>query len=131
MRWRGTATVELALTSPILILLALGSIELAREASVRQTLADAARAACRVYAADGGNNEKATTIAQSVLMSAGIAKFKLRFPAKPRDDMANGEPVTVGIDVEYNNIAWIKFLKIRNGQTLQANSTFPAEVRSP
>ena len=133
-RRRGAAAVEMALITPIFLMLAFGIIEFGRGMMVSNMVANAAREGARQAILDGSSNANVTSSIQTFLNSAlGLSATNVTVtittsPATgnpdPADVIANCQPgdlINVKVQVPFNSVAFIpgKYLagKILTGQS--------------
>ena len=69
---QGVAAVEMAVVSPLLVLMLFGIVEFGSLLFVRQTLVLAARSGARLLAIQGATESEAITIAGNLLSASGI-----------------------------------------------------------
>lgn len=94
-RWRrGSATVEMAVVMPLLIMIVLGIIEFGWVISVRQTLIHAAREGARTAALPGSTEDQTRAQVDRYLQSMGLSGYAvaLEHPTGPENPV---EQVTV------------------------------------
>ena len=77
---KGAATVEVAVTLPLFLLLVVGAIDLGRAIMVRHTLVEAARAGCRVYAVkDEGTEDDVHAVVGKTMNDAHLTGYAVEF----------------------------------------------------
>lgn len=103
----GSATVEFALITPILLLMIFGIIEFGRVLSVQHLLNTAAREAARVAVLPGADNSAVTAKAAEVLSGGGLAYDAIEFSPSDLSSAGRDDPITVRIRVNYESIAWV------------------------
>jgi len=108
----GAVTVEFALLSPVLAVLILGTLEVGRQTMVKQTLAEAARAGCRMAILPASDNALVTTAINSVLARHGIETPVATITIRVNDVVADAstakrnDSITVEISVPFSAVSW-------------------------
>jgi Flp pilus assembly protein TadG len=124
---RGATIVETALVLPVLLLVILGMIEMARMSMANQLLTNAARAGARVAVVPGNTATDVSTAVQTLLNSGGIATYTLTItPADPTTTTL-GNPVTVSVSTAFTNVSWLSKPLFLGSVTLTASSTMSSE----
>ncbi len=119
-RRRGAVAVEMALITPIFLMLAFGIIEFGRGMMVSNMVVNAAREGARMAVLDGSTNANVTTSIKSFLNSAlGIAATNVTVtitttPGTGNPDPINviancqpGDLINVNVQVPFNSVALI------------------------
>lgn len=133
---RGASVVELAITSPLLCLLALGTVEYSQFANTAKIIGDASRRGARVAARDEttsvaevqtsvrdfvtgalSNSSYSTAINVQVVDESGVSITGVNLAAIPR-----GAPVAVEVSMSFSTVRWLNFFAALNGQSLQATT---------
>jgi len=120
--------VETAVVLPLVILLVLGAIDVGRAISVQQTLVDAARAGCRLYAAkEELAEEDAQAMIGRTMAEANLEGYTIQFDPDPSEKLEHLSPVTVSVAISYDRVAWVSswFLSER---TLVGTCIMPADT---
>ncbi len=120
LRRRGAAAVEMALITPVFLMLVFGIIEFGRGMMVSNMVTNAAREGARMAVLDGSTNADVTSAVQTFMNSAlGLAPANVAVtitttPATGNPDpvnvIANCQPrdlITVKVQVAFNNVALI------------------------
>lgn len=94
---RGTATVELAVCLPVIILLVFGSIEAASFIFLKQSLHVAAYEGIRVAIRSGATSANGESNAINILNSRNVRDFSISFPTGETSRIARGEPVIIEV----------------------------------
>jgi Flp pilus assembly protein TadG len=94
---KGTATVELAVCLPLLVIIALGSIEATNAIFLKEHLTSAAYEGARKATTVGQTSTTATTTAQAVLTQFGIAGGTITVTPTVGTATAAGTQVTVTV----------------------------------
>jgi Flp pilus assembly protein TadG len=112
-RRRGTATVEFAIVAPVLIVLAMGLIEVTRAVQVKNTLTDAVRSGCRLAIQPGASNAVVVANINQVLTNAGIPTGDVTVTIQVNGTTADvstavqGNMVSVKIGLPVDDVAWV------------------------
>jgi len=125
---RGGATLELAITAPILLTIFLGIIEFGRAIMVQHTLEEAARAACRVAILASATTDSVESMASSTLSAAGIEDYTLTIDPSDLSQACRWSPVTVTISTPYSSVSWLPLPRFLDGVTLRGQCTMPREA---
>lgn len=97
-RRSGAAVAELAVASPVLILLLLGSIEACNMIFLRQGLTAAAYEAGRIAIRADADDSEVSAAAQEVLVARGIANAEISTTPSSIEDLDRGTSIAVRID---------------------------------
>ena len=125
----GTAAVEVAVMLPMFFLLLIGSIDIGRAVAVRHTLAEAARAGCRLYSIKNELTEAdARGLVDQVMAGANLEGYSIQFDPSPRSSIDHLEPVTVSVSIPFDRVSWMSLAVLR-GKTLTATCTFPGDAK--
>ena len=126
MRKRGQALAEMAAVMGVLIALALGGVNLGQAMLASYTLNQAAREAAHQAAITGGDNQRATAVAQAVI-AAGVG-MEVRQAniqvACQRNPCRRYDPITVTI--RYQSEFWAPIPGLSRF-SLSANATRASE----
>jgi Flp pilus assembly protein TadG len=118
---RAAAAVEFAVVAPIMVMIAVGSIELGRSMMVLDLLNNAARLGCRMGVLPGNGNSDITTAVTNALSDTGVqgaaAPVIEVLPqgtsnwVNPGDagSAVQGDTVRVTVSVAYKNVSWLGF----------------------
>lgn len=118
----GIATVEFALVAPVLIVLVLGMLEMARGMMVKGYLSDAARRSCRNAILPTGSNAGITTDVSKVLADHNIDAKYASVVVQVNDKTADAgtavqyDKISIKVSVPVSQVAWLTplFLKGSN-----------------
>jgi Flp pilus assembly protein TadG len=135
-RRRGAAVVELAVTSPLLILLAFGVVEYAQLMHAGQVVSNASRRGARLAARNEttsvaavqnyvtnfvkdsfpnmSSGEGGSPVSVSVLDSSGVS-----IASGDLSGTASGTPVTVNVSFDFESIRVLNYFSMLNDKTLQ------------
>ena len=93
---------------PLMVMLVLGALEVARAVMVSHALQEASQAACRVYSVGGTTMADANAIVDAAMADAGITNYNVEFePDKKEDVDKTMKEVTVTISVPFADVAWL------------------------
>lgn len=102
----GTATVEMAVTLPLLITLVFGSMEMANAVFLRQSLNMAAYEAAKVITRPGTNEALARTRCQEVLTIRKVDTYTLTFSPTVTTATPRGTQVTTTLSAPATNLSY-------------------------
>ena len=123
----GSTAVEFAVVAPLLFAVVLGLVEFGRAIMVQQTLVSASRESCRVAVLAGTTKQDVINRATSSLSAAGISNFTITMNPDPPSGAAEGTPVTVTLQVSFNNVTWLPVPIYLNGKNLTASCVMRRE----
>jgi Flp pilus assembly protein TadG len=126
---QGVAAVEFALVAPLFFLLVFGMIEFGRAIMVQQILTNASREGARLAVLDS-TTPTASTVTSKVntyLQNAGISGAAVTIDPTEPTSAANGDPVTVTVQVSYNNVSWLPTPWFLGSKTLTAKTIMRRE----
>lgn len=131
----GTASVELAIVLPILLVLLAGIWEVGRMVQVQQVLTNAAREGARAASTGARSQTQVDTAVKNYLTAAGIktngytvkvinlTKNPDPKPNQPSDDPSNAnqlDRIRVTVTLPFNNVKWLFIKQLTNVGTLSA-----------
>ncbi len=125
---RGAAAVECALMLPLYVLLVLGAIDVGRAVAVKHTLAEAARAGCRIYTIkEELTQQDARDMIDKAMTDAGFDNYTVEFDPSSSDDIVHLEPVTVSVSLAFDDVSLLpsQFLA---GRTLTGACIMPGDT---
>jgi Flp pilus assembly protein TadG len=96
---RGSATVELAVCLPVMVLLVFGSIELCRQLYARESLYIAAYEVARAAARKGGNENQARQVGQRLLESRGFSDAQISIQPPAVQQIPPGTEIRVRVEL--------------------------------
>lgn len=123
---RGAATVELAVCLPVIVILAIGSMESASMIFLRQALVQSAYESIKEAVRTNGSQATAVTRAEEVLAFRDITGQSVTFEPSNVDDLAPGTPVTVTVSAPGDANSVIPFGPFK-GQTISVTATMLKE----
>jgi Flp pilus assembly protein TadG len=127
---QGAAAVELAVVSPLVILLAFGTIEMSRGLMVQHLLTNAARDGARSAVLDGANAEEVKTQVEEYLASSSVPGATAVVSPSPLTLAQSGDPVSVSVSVPFDAVTWVPAPWFLGGKTLEATVVMRREVSS-
>ena len=110
---RGAAAVEMAVVSPFLFAMVLGSIEFGRALMVSNLMTNSAREGARVAVVPGGATTDVTTSVNNELTAVGIASSNATITvlvngaAADASTANSGDNITVKVTVPYSKVTWL------------------------
>jgi len=136
---RGSAIVEAAVTAPILVFIAIGSIDLAQYINVAQTICNASRVGARSTARSNvDDTEQVKTVIENYIESAfpnqdpAILSESLVIEITNADGVliegqdlglvAGGTVLYVNVDFDFTSIRWFSVLDYWNSELTQSIS---------
>lgn len=109
-RWRerrGAAAVELAMVSPLFLMLIMGTLEAAAIGRATQLLSAAAREGARVAVIDGKSQADVQARVDQVLSGSGLSVGTVSPSPTTWQSAAAGTAVTVTLTVPYSQVSWV------------------------
>lgn len=103
----GSAVVELAITLPVIVAIAVGSIEMCQLIYVQQTLHVAAHECARIAAARTANDADVTARGQSVLVQREIVSGSISTTPTSIEGLPRGTRITVRVQAPVAGNTWI------------------------
>lgn len=104
---RGVAAVELAVCLPLLLIVALVTIEVCGMLHMAQTLKIASFEAARVGVVPGADTENVEFQCESLLESRGVKAYTMSMTPADPSLLSEGEYFRVSIDVDYDENAFL------------------------
>ncbi len=110
---RAAAAVEMAVVSPFLFAILLGTIEFGRAIMVSNLLTSTAREGARIAIVPGGSNSDVTTLINSNLSSVGILPANATTTVQVNGVVADastansGDNISIKVSVPYSKVTWI------------------------
>lgn len=123
---RGTATVELAVCLPVIVLLAMGAIEGASMAFLRQTLVQTAYEGVKVSVRRGNDGSDGLAAAQNVIDSRGLTGVTVTLDPADPTTAAPGQPITLRVTAPSDANSVLPFGPFR-GRTVTVEATMAKE----
>jgi Flp pilus assembly protein TadG len=117
-RW-GAHVVEFAVVAPVMFLVILGMIEIARGLMVTHLLTNAARQGCRVGVIEGTSTSQITTVVTNTLKNQGISSDTVTVQVNDGSADAStaqaGDEITVVVSVPVGKVSWLPFSNYLSG----------------
>ncbi len=114
-RRRGAAVMEFAFVAPVMFLMILGMIELARGLMVTHMLTNAARNGCRAGVVEGKANSDIVAAVNAALAPVGINSDTVTIQVNDNSgDVLHAQPgdeLTVLVSVPTSSVSWVPLLK--------------------
>ncbi len=126
-RRRGAALVEFAILVPVFVLVVMGIVEYGQFLYAKQAVTLAAREACRIAVLPGTTKEQAIGRAYNVLSEAGISSFQITFDPDPPTSASDGDPITVTVLVDFDQISWLGSPMYLDGVEIRATAVMRRE----
>jgi Flp pilus assembly protein TadG len=126
----GAVAVEFAIVSPIMFLLVMGIIELARVYMVSELITEAARKGCRAAIIEGSSSTQIKAAATNCLAIVGISAETVNISVNdaPLDSvdpqsMPINTEITVVVKVPVSSVSWVPFPAYTGSRTLSGQFT--------
>ena len=125
---RGAAAVEFAVVAPLFFLMVFGMIEFGRMIMVQQIITNASREGARMAVLDGATTTSVQTAVQNYLQGATVGNAQVTVNPDPPSSAGYGEPVTVTVSVNFNQVSWLPSPMFLGGQALSAATVMRRET---
>jgi hypothetical protein len=119
--------VEFAIVAPIFFLLVLGMIEYGRMVMVQQVITNASREGARRAVLDGATTSDVTNTVTTYLSNASIEGATVTITPNPPGDAEFGEPVTVLVQVDFDQVSWLPSPMYLGDATMSATTVMRRE----
>jgi Flp pilus assembly protein TadG len=119
--------VEMAVVSPLLLLLILGMVEMSRLGMVSQLLTTAAREGCRTAVIEGRTLADVQARVDAVLADSGIDVGTVSPTPEDWATAAGGTPVTLSLSVSYRDVSWLPLPRFLGSANVTASATLSCE----
>ena len=126
LKRKGAATVELAVCLPVIVILAIGSMESASMIFLRQALIQSAYETCKESVKARGDQNLAITRGQQALAFRGIQGESITFNPPDVSTLTRGTPVTVTVSAPGDSNSVLPFGPFR-GRNISATATMLKE----
>ena len=119
-RRRGVTTVEFSIVAIVLFLMVFGLFEFGRMVMIQQALTNASREACReaVLASTISTADVDTTLRTrlrgAIANATDVNKVRVNITPNSLNNLAAGTPITVSVDVDYDDVALFSPWFLRN-----------------
>ena len=124
---RGAAAVEVAVVSPVLVLMVLGIIEFGRMSMVQQTITNAAREGAREAIIDGSTLAEVKSSVESYLSPAGVSGAEVTLSPDLSGTVKHGDPVAVSVSVPFSKVSWLPIPHFVGGKVLSSTAAMRRE----
>ena len=124
---RGAAVVEFAVVAPIFVLLVFGMIEFGRMVMVQQVITNASREGARRAVLDGAATQDVVDLINDYLASGSISSATVTVTPDPPGNAAFGEPVTVLVQVPFDQVSWLPSPMYLGGTNMSATTVMRRE----
>jgi Flp pilus assembly protein TadG len=126
---RGAAAVEFAIVAPLFVTMVFGMVEFGRMIMVQQVLTNASREGARMAVLDGATTSSVQSAVQTYLQNAGVPNAPpAEVSPSPPSSAGYGEPVTVTVSVNFNQVSWLPTPMFLGGQALRAATVMRRET---
>jgi Flp pilus assembly protein TadG len=127
-RQRGLATVEMAISLMLLVLLTFGVLEYGWMFLRIQELTNAARAGARYAVIPDATNAGVGAAVANLMTGAGISGYDVSVSVEDVSTPDTGEPITVTVSVPYANVTLLNMSIFPTPETLSASATMAKET---
>lgn len=124
---RGSTLVEFAVVSPLMFSLLFLFVEFDRYVVTVHALKEASRVGCRVAVLEGSTLEEVQTKVASILEPFDVDDYTMTVTPDLMTAIDGGDPVSVKIDVSYDDIAWLPVPQYLGGKQISVIGTLPKE----
>lgn len=124
---RGAAAVEFAIVAPVFFLLVFGMVEFGRMVMVQQVITNAAREGARRAVLDGATTSAVETTVEDYLTAGSISGAEVDVDPSPPTDAEYGDPVTVTVTVDFEDVSWLPSPMFLGGEELTASTVMRRE----
>ena len=125
---RGAAAVEFAVVAPLFFLMVFGMIEFGRMIMVQQVITNASREGARMAVLDGATTDTVQTAVQTYLHGATVGSADVTVNPSPPSSAGYGEPVTVTVSINFNQVSWLPSPMFLGGKALSAATVMRRET---
>jgi len=126
-RRRGAAVVEFAVVAPLIFLLLFGMIEFGRMLMVQQIMTNASREGARRAIIESSTVPEVTAVITDYLQTNSVSGAALTIEPTDLTTVGAGDPVTVMVSVQYDQVSWLPTSQRLSGVLIQGISTMRAE----
>lgn len=125
---RATAAVEFAVVAPVFLLLVFGMIEYGRMVMVQQVITNASREGARAAVLDGATVASVTAAVNTYLSAGSITGANVKPTPDPLSSAQYGDPVTVTVSIDFNQVSWLPSPMYLGGKTLTSATVMRRET---
>ncbi len=119
---RGVATIETAVTLPLLAFLTFGSIELSNMMFLRQSMTIASYEGARSASRAGGSQSLAETTIQELLNVRGVTAYSVQFNPAITTATPRGSMIQVTVSTTPSSISYAPF-RLFSGNSISSSTT--------
>jgi len=105
-----------------------GMIEFGRMIMVQQVITNATREGARMAVLDGSTTAAVQATVQSYLQGATIQGAQVTVTPDPPSSAGYGEPVTVAVSINFDQVSWLPSPMFLGGRALTATSVMRRET---
>lgn len=120
--------MEFAVVAPLFFLMVFGMIEFGRMIMVQQVITNASREGARMAVLDGATTAAVQAAVQTYLEGATIQDAQVTVNPDPPSSAGYGEPVTVAVSINFDQVSWLPSPMFLGGQSLTASSVMRRET---
>jgi Flp pilus assembly protein TadG len=113
--------------APIFVLLVFGMIEYGRMVMVQQVITNASREGARRAVLDGATTGSVVNVVEDYLANGSISGATVTVTPDPPGDAAFGEPVTVLVEVPFDQVSWLPAPMYLGGTNMSATTVMRRE----
>ena len=124
---RGASVVEFAIVAPVFFILVFGMIEYGRMVMVQQVLTNATREGARRAVLDGATTDDIETVVEDYLTNSSISGGTVTVSPDPPSSAGSGDPVTVTVNIGFDEVSWLPSPFFLGGRTMTAQSVMRRE----
>jgi Flp pilus assembly protein TadG len=119
--------VEFAIVAPVFFLLVFGMIEYGRMVMVQQVLTNATREGARRAVLDGATTDDIEDVVEEYLTNSSISGATVSVSPDPPSSAGSGDPVTVTVNIGFDQVSWLPSPMFLGGKTMTAQSVMRRE----
>ncbi|MGM0490271.1 MAG: TadE/TadG family type IV pilus assembly protein [Planctomycetota bacterium] len=119
--------MEFAVVAPVFLLFALGMIEYGRMVMVQQVITNASREGARLAVLEGSSSAEVEGAVNEYLSSGSISGASITVTPTNLNEVNFGDPVTVTVDVPFDQVSWLPSPMYLSGKTLSATTVMRGE----
>ncbi len=120
--------MEFAIVAPVFLLMVFGMIEYGRMVMVYQVITNASREGARAAVLDGATTSSVSTAVQAYMTSAMITGATVTVAPNPPSNAEYGDPVTVTVEIGFNQVSWLPSPMYLGGKTLSSATVMRRET---
>ena len=124
----GAAVVEFAVIGPFLVLLILGVIEFGRMVMVQQIITNASREGARLASLEGNSATDIVSKTNTYLVDSAVNGASVTVSPTSLGDAGFGDPVSVTVDIMFDQVTWLPSPLFVGGTTLSATTVMRREA---